>query len=48
MVLLPMDLTQNEAANAGIHGDVVANATIYRVFVQVERVTMLESTCISW
>ena len=48
MVLFSEDLTQTEAANAGLYRDLVqsevANAAIYRVFVQVERVTIFEST----
>ena len=40
MVLLPRDLTQNEAANAGIYGELgqseLANATLYTDLVQME------------
>ena len=40
MVLLPRDLTQNEAANAGIYKDLVqsevANAALHRDCVQIE------------
>ena len=40
MVLLPRDLTQNDAANAGICGDLVqselANAALYGDLVQIE------------
>ena len=40
MVLLPRDLTQNEAANAAIYGELVqselANAALYRDLVQIE------------
>ena len=40
MVLLPRDLTQNEAANAGIYGELVqselANTALYRDLVQIE------------
>ena len=50
MVLLPRDLTQNEAANAAIYGELVqseiANAASYRDQILCKlRVTMLESTC---
>ena len=50
MVLLPRDLTQNEAANAAIYGELVqselANAALYRDQILCKlRVTMLESTC---
>ena len=40
MVLLPRDLTQNEAANAGIYEELVqselANTALYRDLVQIE------------
>ena len=40
MVLLPRNLTQNEAANVGIYGELVqselANAALYRDLVQIE------------